>query len=292
MPASAYRSLDPVLRERLAVVRERRERDALQIDAVANVVVRRVARAAAGSAAAAAALVVFVVSLGCFVDGPWAASADGRDALRAAATHALLGAWGIGVAAALAARVAARVIVGRILRADGFAPSGDAAADLARLESHDPLRRALGLASRWETASTALPLVGVSLLAPLTLHWLVAKGVGALSGGELSATDYGWWIMLSVLIVGHAHVVLAIFAARWARRVRRQELADIDLGLRRAWASTLGWTVVAACIPGILLVGVPPLLTVLTGMLFIPAMFHLAARSLVRERLALESAAS
>jgi hypothetical protein len=44
-----------------------------------------------------------------------------------------------------------------------------------------------------------------------------------------------------------------------------------------------------ACLPGIVLLGIPPILVALTGLLFIPAMYVVTARCIQRERFALEA---
>jgi hypothetical protein len=296
MSASAYRSLDSVLGERIAELRERRERDWLQIDVVTRVIARRVARAVGGWAGTVAAIVAFALALISWIDPPWTSTPSDmwhtREEMRTTATHVLLGGWLVALALAWIARPIARLLVAPILRRDHFVPTGHAAADLARLEAADPLRRAVRQAMRWERASAALPLVAASLLAPLSLHWIAASAMSAMGGESLKASDYGQWIGISVVIVGHAHLVLAIFCTLWAFRLRVVSTDEIRSGVRKGWASALGWTTAASCIPGLILVAIPPLLVVLTGIVFIPAMFHVMARTVERERLALETAAA
>jgi hypothetical protein len=296
MNASAYRSLDSVLGERIADLREKRERDGLQVDVVTRIVARRVARAVGGWAGTVAAIVAFAMALISWVDPPWTSTPTDtwhtREEMRTTATHVLLYGWLFGLALAWVTRPIARLVLAPIVRRDRFVPTGHAAVDLARLEAADPLRRAVRLAMSWERGSAALPLVAASLLAPLSLHWLAGSALSAMGGDSLHASDYGQWIGISVVIVGHAHLVLAIFCTIWAFRLRGLGTDEIRSGVRRGWASALGWTTAASCIPGLVLVAIPPLLVVLTGIVFIPAMFHVMARIIVRERLALETAAA
>jgi len=44
-----------------------------------------------------------------------------------------------------------------------------------------------------------------------------------------------------------------------------------------------------ACIPGVVLLGIPPLLVAVTGIAFLPATFGLAARKVVSERFELDA---
>ena len=49
----------------------------------------------------------------------------------------------------------------------------------------------------------------------------------------------------------------------------------------------LGATSLAACVPGVLLLGIPPLVTAVTGAAFVPLMFYRAARQVASESAAL-----
>jgi hypothetical protein len=126
-------------------------------------------------------------------------------------------------------------------------------------------------------ASLTMPLVALAFVAPLSIHAVVASL-------STSGRDYSTWIAISVVIVPHAHIVLAIFAARFARQLieGRNARAPAVEGLIGVGFSTL-----AAAIPGIVLIGVPPALTLLTGISFVPLAFWLLSRSFAREEVAL-----
>lgn len=72
------------------------------------------------------------------------------------------------------------------------------------------------MADEWELPSIGFPLMAIALASPLTLHFLV----GALIG---EAADYDGWIVISMAVVGHCHLILAGLAWRFARQIRRTE---------------------------------------------------------------------
>lgn len=283
--ACAYRSLEPVLRERLAVLQEHRARDAALVDAARRVAVRRMGRAWGGAAALATALVAFAAGLTALP-----ASYETDKALRALATVLLFGAPLVGLAALVCGRLFARIGLAWKLDAP-LQLTGDVAADLARIEVADPLRVGREVAMRWERRSVALPLAAVAMLAPLTIHGLIWCMLGWPSG-NLSATslsDYGEWIALSALIVGHAHLAVLIGSVRWAFRLRATPTAQVRRDLHRHWGLTLLVAMGVACVPGVVLLGIPPLLVGVTGLAFLPAAFGLAARTVVSERFELDA---
>jgi hypothetical protein len=167
--------------------------------------------------------------------------------------------------------------------------TGDPAVDLARLEAYDPLREACELAMRCERGSAAMPLAAVSLTAPLTLHWLVWLGLSLPHIEDASAGDFGTWIAVSALLVGHAHLALLIAAVRWAFSLRARETSMLRVGVHRHWGIALLVAVGVACLPGVVLLGIPPILVGVTGLLFVPFMFVGTARCIERERMALET---
>jgi hypothetical protein len=177
-----------------------------------------------------------------------------------------------------------------LLRDAHLSLSGDPGADLAHLEATDPLRSACDVAMRWERASTALPLAAMSLLAPLTLHAIVWLVLAHPSPDDIprSFQDFGVWIGLSALIVGHSHLAVLVCSVRWGRRLRSVPTADLLLGSNRRWGVPLLWAAGLACLPGLLLVAVPPVLTLVTGMLFIPLMYWWTVHTVQRERVALD----
>jgi hypothetical protein len=159
-------------------------------------------------------------------------------------------------------------------------PSGDLHRDLARLEAAPhPAALVVRSIDRLELASIALPLTGAALLLPLTLHLPFALAMSGLEG-------FDQWCRLSAIIVGHAHLVLAALFVRHAVRVRRaRNPAELKGGGR-----ILGWTILASAIPGIMCLGLPPILTGITGLVFIPMAASAAAGRAHEERQRLEDA--
>jgi hypothetical protein len=281
MTACAYRSLEPVLLHRISELRERRDRDAVFVQVALGVAARRIGRAVGGAVGVAVGGGALLAAAGAFLLDY---SAQGR--MRAAATTLLLGAWPLALMAGLLSRWAARALLSLGTRT---AMSGDPAADLAVLQSRDPLRETCSVAMRWERRSAALPLAAVSLIAPLSLHWIVWCLLDLPHIGLQSAEDFGQWIGISAVLVGHAHIALLVAAVRWTRKLRTLPTAYLRIDLSRAWGLALGVAVGVACLPGVVLLGIPPILVAVTGLFFVPVMFHLTARSIERERVALEA---
>ena len=282
MTACAYRSLEPVLRQRVAELRERRERDVMFVEVARGVASRRLGRAVGGAVGVAFGVAAFLAGLATF----WNHDSPASHAMQVGSTELLLIAWPLALAAGAAARWVARALLARRAR---VAMSGEPALDLRALEAADPLRDACDRAMAWERASAALPLAALSLLAPLTLHGVVWAGLA--HGESLSSAmqDFGAWIGLSAILVGHAHLALLICAVRWAFKLRTRETAELHVGVHRAWGKALAISGATACLPGLVLLAVPPLLVVATGLLFVPLMYVCTARTLTRERIALEA---
>jgi hypothetical protein len=280
MTACAYRSLEPVLLQRFSELRERREHDAMFVDLARRVARRRVGRAVAGGAGVVMAVAAFGFGLlGFSRDG-------GANPDRILSTELLFLAWPVALLLGALARVLARPL----LSFGGRVPlSGNPGLDLARLEASDPLREACDIAMSWERRSAALPMAAASLLAPLTIHgivWFVlARPSTAVSGMD----DFGSWIALSVIIVGHAHLALLVSALRWAYKLRSVETIQLQIGLGRGWGTALLVSAGVACLPGIVLLAIPPILVLVTGLAFVPLMFHATARTIERERRVLEA---
>ena len=286
MTACAYRSLEPVLHQRVADLRVQRERDAGLTHAARRVAGRRIGRALAGGTGVVLAGASFLIALASYL-------CDGATAQRAhqGSTLLLLTAWPAAFAVgALARRLAWRTLA----RAARVRVSGDAALDLARLEASDPLRAARDLATAWERRGCALPLAAMSLLAPLTLHAVVwAAIIHPATGGSGAGSmleDFGVWIALSALLVGHAHLALLVCAVRWACGLCTVPTAELLLR-PRACGRALLVSAGTACVPGALLFAIPPMLVLTTGACFVPAMYGWTVRTLERERTALEATA-
>jgi hypothetical protein len=282
MNASAYRSSDAVVRERIEVLRAARSDPAYEADfALARgVAASRIARAFAGSVGTLCGVGVFAFALASFeACGGRGPLCEGQ--LCEGAEIALLGGWLVALMVGMVAFVGAH----STLRSDpneASVDAGDLWTELATLERHDPLREMREVARRWEFAAVATPLTAISLLAPLTLHWLV--DVLFLGG---ASSDNGFrtnWIPASAIIVGHAHLALVIACVWWARSLRRREAVEARLAINRSWGTAMAVTVATAAVPGIALLAIPPILVALTGLVFVPWMFRATASVLMRER--------
>jgi hypothetical protein len=285
MAACAYRSLEPVLQERLAVLQERRAKDTSQVEAARRVAMRRMGRAWGGAVALGIAVLAFVAGLLALP-----ATYDTDKWLRELATVLLFAAPVVGLVVLVCGRLFGRAWLTWTLDVP-LRLTGDAATDLSRLESTDPLQESREVAMRWERASIALPLAAVSMLAPLTIHGVVWGMLSWPSGNMTvsSLSDYGEWIALSALIVGHAHLAVLIGTVRWAFRLRETPTVRLGVDLHKHWGLTLLVAMGVACVPGIVLLGIPPLMVGITGIAFLPATYGLAARAVVSERFELDA---
>jgi hypothetical protein len=294
MAADTYRSLEPATAARFDALLERHARENPQATAVCAIFARRVGRVVAG--VVAAVLGASALLTGLLLKGPappfehWHPSG--------LATSLLLAAWPLALAAGLLARALARLRSARVLRAPSMPPPALALTELSRLEDERPLLTLRRRAARIEGWSAAAPLAGLSLTAPLTLHLLVSP----LFERPMNVEDFDDWIGLSALLVGLAHLVLVFMAVRWALTLRRRETDTLRKGIHASWMKAILVTATAGAVPCFLLfatdssVGgamavafslIPAAITAGTGVVFIPAMYLLAARRIARERSAL-----
>jgi len=170
---------------------------------------------------------------------------------------------------------------------DDTAPPTALAAVKGNPQARDPLAdldARVARLRRLRGASLALPLVAMSLLGPLTLHFPFA------ATADVSARDYGEWIQLSGMIVGIAHLVLAGMSVRYVSRLLAAQDTGVPLVLHREWMFALGIVVVASCLPGIVFLAIPPVLTAVTGVVLVPMMFHWAHAALRDEARATDAA--
>ncbi len=276
---SAYRDTALVLRRRAELVKARTSLgDAM--GGLHRVYARRWSRIVGGGVA-----LTFVVALVAYLlSWPFVDHVPRNDA----ATLLLLGGGVGGVIATILTRLAfslgTRRVFGRM--APLPEPTGQVAADLAALEGASPWPEKEKALRRLELPSTMVPMITISMLAPLTLH----LGFATLMDGW-KPESFTEWIAISGAIVGHAHIALAVAAALHARRLAKSDLDAIrSMPTHRPWLVALGVAVLAASIPGIILLVVPPILTAITGFVFVPAMFLFIRHRLVSERAAMLSA--
>ncbi len=128
-------------------------------------------------------------------------------------------------------------------------------------------------ADRLFRRSIQLPMIGISLVAPLSIHCLFMLVVGSTSASLMA--ELSMWIWISALVVGQAHLTLAWLARRDAGLMTGNTFPTSWKPM--AWGA-LWKTTLASCIPSVVLMGVPPLLTLGTGVLFIPLMYWGALR--------------
>jgi hypothetical protein len=127
-------------------------------------------------------------------------------------------------------------------------------------------------ADRKRVAAFVVPAVGLALIAPLTIHLVVAI---LLDPASIRTTSDGFddWASLALLLTGIAHIAFATLVGMRARALARGAIPII-----------FGITLALACIPGIVLV-LPPVIVALTGIPIVPflvRMERMAARD--RER--------
>ena len=163
-----------------------------------------------------------------------------------------------------------------------FGSSGDLFFDLARLDRGRPEAVAFYHAQALERPSLQLPLLALSLLAPLSIHMLVGVVIfGTTLGG------FGEWIVTSAVLVGHAHITLGLFSLYHVVYLQRElDGEQLSSGTSRGLVALM-WTVAASAIPGVVLICIPPLLVGLTGLVFVPWMFGWSSSRAVLERIAL-----
>jgi hypothetical protein len=298
MNDALYRdTLEPVRRQVAAQIAAR-HRELADAAALGRLHAARVGRGAGGAAMVATMLVGWplLAVLGPALDlNVWGGSHHAVPGESGVLTLVLLSSWGVGLLAWQLARPLARWRFDQWLAAmpkglDACAADPDPLRALAWLDvTPSPARAVHRRIDRWQTAALALPMVGCSLAAPLTLHFLFVLACAAVQGpwqeSGFSFADvrsFDDWIAISALVVGHAHLVLACHAVLSARSLRRLP-ADAPPSEWAGWRALM-WTVVASAVPGIVAYLIPPVLTFFTGLVFIPLMYGAARRTFARER--------
>lgn len=286
----AYRSDEDVLQARLgSLLDERSAEVASTAAALGGVYARRVARAVAGGVAAlggAAALLGGGALALIHGTLPYASSQRSSGIL----TQLLIGSVAASALAYLPARDIAARLFSRALR-DDLSLSGNVRIDLVRVERAQPRRIARRLIEDSEASSASLPLLGLALLAPLALHFLVWCLIsGSFRMPPVHAFEaFDAWIVMSAPIAGLAHLVLAILGGRFGSKVGEKPTAELVASPAKEGWFALKITALAGLFPGVLLFAIPPLLIGLTGLLFIPLSFYAMSRSIVRERDAIDA---
>jgi hypothetical protein len=193
----------------------------------------------------------------------------------------LLGSWvAMGIAYVLG-RIVGNLRLERAL-ADAPARSGRPHDELERLRAVGPRHAAVAaLLARVCKASVGWPLAAMGLLLPLTLHLGFWTAMGG-PGGSGQWSDFDGWIRMTAVYVGVAHLVLAGWSARLGARLEGLT-APAAVARADGWTA-LGLTSLASCLPGIVMLGVPVLLTAVTGVFFIPLSFYLAGKRFAEER--------
>lgn len=278
MPATStngiYRDASDELARRRDQLYEEQRRASRRLPSVLErVYSRRLARTFAGQVTVVGVGVALVLG---FAEALWwfAGAELGLDA--AMVGGALFAAWALGAISYVAVRLCtARGSLTRAVVA-ALHPTADVTADLDRLR-RGVEGAAVGIIADRERAALVWPLAAAALALPLLIHYAVA----ALANGSLlGAAEYGEWVSLSAALVGHAHVVFALTAARYAR-----ELASGPEHGPSVSAVTAAFRAFCvALVPGVLLLGVPPVLALVTGLVIAPPLFAAARRTRARER--------
>lgn len=165
--------------------------------------------------------------------------------------------------------------------------------DMAAVEARAPWPRAAAELVRLEAPSLVLPLVLASLVLPLAAHAVVYHPIALVWGEADPLKAFSTWMLISAMIVGHAHAALAICAGLFGRKLARRTTTEIlaETSARKDWVRALWITVGVAAVPGLIFFAMPPLLTLVTGLVVIPLAYRVARNVHVAERLVVDEAA-
>lgn len=275
-----FRDPSQGLAARLAELRRLRQDEAEALDpAFGQVLAARIGRTIGGAVAVAGMLGVFALAMSSVVWHGVFAVPDAESELVGAA---ILAVWIASLGVAALGWALARHALARWLARD-LAPSGDSHRDLDRLEHTRTLDLAASLLQRWEGPSLAWPLAGAAMTLPLFLHFAVFE---VASGFSAMPLEFGYWVVLSAVLVTHCHVVVARRCYRYGRDLAASRTATAD----HAGVGAIGIAMAISLVPGLALLGVPTLLVGLTASVLVPAMFWDARRTLARERSLLDAA--
>lgn len=260
-------------------------------DALRRVYIKRVARATAGYSAILGTVVCALLAF------------FSRSLRPNELTYQLLFACALGMLGYLFGWLGASLHLERLLLRV-FTQSPDISADLDRLARLSPGQLVREVAEAQEKKSAVLPLIALSLLAPLCLHLLFAL----LFGWKPGAHDNGFdrWIVGVWVLTGHCHILLAYWCWRFVERLRKGVSSPKTAwqeGWRALRLTTLsgilsvfpimiklgslreGFVSAVVSIAGLGAAMLPLLLGIgITGALFVPAMFAWMSHTLQQER--------
>ena len=234
-----------------------------------RVFARRVARIASGAVLAAGGALMF--GLGLSDAELWADAANGS-------TSVLLLAWPAALVIHVLVAVLAPYWAQRQLSRESRG-GGDVFTDIARLQNLTPIRRLAAMAKRLEHLSIAVPMTGLALVGPLTIHGIVGLG---LSEFEMSLADFDSWIHLSAFLVGHCHLVLVYYGIKFAGQVRALP-TGFEILPNTRWKRVF-FVILWSVVPGGFFILIPVVLVALTAAIHAPVVYGLMARAIRRER--------
>lgn len=176
--------------------------------------------------------------------------------------------------------------------AEESAKTTDALSLAAQLEPGGILDMARDITEKEERRSIALPLVGASLLGPLSIHmalYVPFLGLTRVSNVGEVVKGFDVWICLSLVLVGLAHGVLAWKSYRFAEQMSQLPLLILCEKIPTSPWAVFGWVWLASIFPGAIALFIPPVLTAITGAVLIPLMFNRAYNRVLQERRLLET---
>jgi len=156
--------------------------------------------------------------------------------------------------------------LGRTVR-QSLVTTHDARTDVERLAGRTATSDAADLVGRLERPSLTWPLIGFSLVTPLSIHLALALLMSVPLAG------FDTWIAISLVLTVPAHITLAVFAGQLGGDLSAHGPYDapnvlVGRAAMRAW----GVTVLVSLVPGVLLLAIPPVIVAMTGV-FIPILF-------------------
>ena len=136
--------------------------------------------------------------------------------------------------------------------------------------------------------SIAWPLAGLTLLAPLSIHFMVYVMLWGIWAGTDGLEKFGAYMTITSIFLIPAYAALIGQAIQFARRLTTVSRAPMGQypGLQALVVTTM-----ASLVPGVLLLGIPSVMVAATGLLFIPLSFGWIREAHRHERFALMSVA-